>query len=408
MKLASPGAPHLTYCTNIHAGERWAEVRANVERHVVAVKARLAPDRPFGVGLRLGGAAARELTVPAELASFQELLEQHGLYVFTINGFPHGAFHGTRVKESVYLPDWLDDERLVYSDGLARLLAALLPDGDPTLVGSVSTVPGAFKPRVGSIDDARAMAERLVRHVALLHRLREDTGKTITLALEPEPCCYLETVAETVEFFTRHVYTARVPGLGASESEACLRRHLGVCLDACHLAVEFEEPGAALQALAAAAIPIHKLQISAGLAVSLSGDPAELDALGAFAEDVYLHQVVEQNASGLVRWVDLPEAIACARRTPRPREWRIHFHVPLHRERLGRFRSTQPDLAALLALVRAAPPTRHLEVETYTWDVLPPEHREADVASEIVRELRWVVDALEGPSGGAPEGRPSA
>ncbi len=177
MKLAVPGGPHLTYCTNIHPGETWAEVRANLERHVRAVKASVAPAQPFGVGLRLSAAAAATLAQPGELDAFREFLRDSGLYVFTINGFPYGPFHGTRVKEDVYLPDWLDEARLEYTDRLAELLAALLPD-EPGLEGTVSTVPGAYKARVRGAADAARMAELMVRHAAGLHRLRERTGKT--------------------------------------------------------------------------------------------------------------------------------------------------------------------------------------------------------------------------------------
>ncbi len=400
MKLgAGPGAPHLTYCTNIHAGESWAEVRANVATHVRIVAARVASGAPFGVGLRLGARAAHELAQPAELDAFRDLLGESGLYVFTINGFPYGTFHATRVKENVYLPDWLDDARLEYTDTLARICAALVPAEDG-LEGSVSTVPGAFRPRVRGDDDARAIAARLARHAATLHRLRDESGKMVTLGLEPEPRCFLETAAEAVAFFERFVFEARVPGLGASESQDVLRRHIGVCFDACHMAVEYDPPADALRAFASAGVRITKIQISAGLEVALAGEPDELEALGRFADDVYLHQVVERGDDGRAgrRWLDLPEAMAEAAAAPaRAREWRIHFHVPLHRERYGRFRSTQRDLAELLALVRRDPPCRHFEVETYTWDVLPPEHREADVASEIVRELRWVIDELGWP-----------
>jgi sugar phosphate isomerase/epimerase len=387
------GDAHLTYCTNIHAGESWAEVRANVETHVRTVAASFAARAPFGIGLRLGAQAARELAVPEELAAFRAFLADHRLYVFTLNGFPYGRFHGTRVKENVYLPDWLDDERLAYTDTLARLCAALLPADVEE--GSVSTVPGAFRPRVRGEADARAIAERLARHAGTLASLHAETGKLVTLGLEPEPRCFLETAAEAVAFFERFVFAARVPGRGASESEAILRRHLGVCFDACHMAVEYDAPGEALAAFAAAGVKITKIQISAGLEVSLE-TPADAEALERFADDVYLHQVVERGADGRAgqRWLDLPEALAAARAEPRPRAWRVHFHVPLHREQYGRLRSTQRDLAELLARVRRDAPTRHLEVETYTWDVLPPEHRAPDVAAEIVRELRWVLEAL--------------
>lgn len=397
MRLATPGAPHLTYCTNIHPGETWPEVRANVERYVRAVRERVAPAEPFGVGLRLSAQAARLLAEPAELEAFRAFLQANGLYVFTINGFPYGAFHGRRVKEDAYLPDWLDEARLAYSDDLARLLAALLPNGE--VEGTVSTVPGAYRTRIQGEADVDRMRELLVRHVATLHRLREGTGRLVSLALEPEPCCYLETVEETVRFFERHLFGAaavtaldRLTGLGRGGSEAALRRHLGVCFDACHMAVEFEESGAALDALRGAGIRVGKIQLSAGLRVI--GDPGDQELLAAlrpFAEGVYLHQVVERRDGHLTRYADLPEALEAARGSPGAREWRIHFHVPLFLRDLGRFTNTQDYLRELLDRVRREPVAPHLEVETYTWDVLPEEYRREDIVTAVTRELTWVL-----------------
>ncbi len=407
MRLAAAGAPHLTYCTNIHPGETWPEVRANVMTQVRAVKARVAPDRPFGVGLRLSAQAAAELAEGDELAAFRAFLDESGLYVFTINGFPHGAFHGTPVKEGVYRPDWLEAARLAYTDTLAHVLAALLP---PDCDGSISTVPGAFKTRVRDAGDASAIAARVAAHVATLHDLRQRRGVSIALALEPEPCCQLETIAETVTFFEDHLLRQRVPGLDATASEATLRRHVGVCLDACHMAVEYEAPREALAVLAQHGLRVAKIQVSAGLAASV-GSTADLDGLRAFADDVYLHQVVERTPRGLVRWTDLPAALDDAAREMPPatsttpaaahggsgREWRIHFHVPLFRERLGRFASTQAYVRELLALVRQEAPTSHLEVETYTWDVLPEEFRREPIAEAVARELDWVLAEMSTP-----------
>jgi sugar phosphate isomerase/epimerase len=404
MRLAVPDSPHLTYCTNIHAGETWAEVRANLERYVLAVRRELAPGRPFGVGLRLSAQAAATLAEPGELAAFQAFLAEHGLYVFTINGFPYGVFHGTRVKEAVYQPDWLEEARLAYTDRLAELLAAMLPD-EPGLEGSVSTVPGAYKARLSGEADVDRMAQLMLQHAATLVKIRERTGKIISLALEPEPCCHMETVAETVAFFERHLFTraatdrlAALAGLGRAEAEAAVRRHLGVCFDACHMAVEFEEPDAALDALEAAGIRVGKIQISAGLKVALGpGAAASLEALRPFAEGVYLHQVVERSARGLARFPDLPEALAAgARAGGEAREWRIHFHVPLFRERLGLFANTQDYLGQLLSRLRRRTPCRHLEVETYTWDVLPEEYRREGIVAAVAREMRWVVDRMNG------------
>ena len=200
---------HLTYCSNIHPGESWAEVRANFDRHVVAVRDRLVPDGVFGIGLRLSARAAAELSEPSVLDEFRDFLRRQRMYVFTLNGFPYGTFHGTRVKEDVYLPDWRDPERLRYTDRLADLLAELLPDAspsDPAIEGSVSTVPGAFKPALGGPEDVATMVEHMLLHVSHLVALRSRTGKLVALALEPEPHCFLETVAEVVDFFERHLH----------------------------------------------------------------------------------------------------------------------------------------------------------------------------------------------------------
>ena len=401
MIVAAAPHQHLTYCTNIHPGESWDQVFANVAEHVVAVKARVCPDRPFGVGLRLSAAAAARLAAPAVLESFKEFLDAQGLYVFTINGFPYGAFHGTEVKERVYRPDWLEEDRITYSDGLARLLAKLLPAGD--LEGSVSTVPGAFKARTHGPAEAGQIASALRRHARTLWQLRETTGRTIALALEPEPHCLLETTGDAVRFFGDHLFSrasiaafVTETGLTAADAEQALVRHLGVCLDACHAAVEFEDPAEALQRLAGAGIRVAKIQISAGLRVTRP-DRASLAALAAFADPVYLHQVVVRRGQILRRHLDLPQALADETAQPQGEddcEWRVHFHVPLFQERLGPFHNTQPFLDQLLPAATRAGLCCHFEVETYTWDVLPEEHRQLPVVDAIARELAFAMERL--------------
>ena len=399
MKLDSDSGAHLTYCSNIHPGETWPEVRAQIGEHLPGIKARLSPDRPFGIGLRLSAVAAESLSEPTAMAEFKSFMAGEGLYVFTVNGFPYGEFHGRPVKENVYLPDWRDPARLVYSNRLADILAELLPD-EPGLDGSISTVPGAFKPAVSGDADTAAMAENLIRHAAYLWNLRERTGRTISLELEPEPCCFIETVAEAVDFFRNHLFSADAiaamaeqTGLTGAAAEAALRRHLGICLDLCHAAVEFEDAGQALAALARAGIRIGKMQISAGLRFA-SVDDTTIELLRPFNDAVYLHQVVESGANGLTRYTDLPEAFAAAAGKSGAREWRVHFHVPIFLDDLGQFATTQDFIRDILDRQRTAPLTRHLEVETYTWDVLPPDYRNVDVDSAIVRELQWVRDRL--------------
>ncbi len=392
------GSSHLTYCTNIHPGESWNEISANLEHYLPRVKRRVCPDAPFGVGLRLSAAAARSLSAPDTLAQFADFLRANDLYVFTINGFPYGPFHGTRVKESVYLPDWRDDARLEYTNQLADLMATLLPSGSE--VGSISTVPGAFKRNAVTPDAVARIADQLIRHVAHLVKVERDTGRRIALALEPEPCCLLETVDETVAFFGSHLYSKRaattlasLAGFGVHEAEHALRRHLGVCLDVCHAAVEFEDPANCFDALAGAGIPIAKMQVTAGLRIPRVTADA-VAALQGLDEPVYLHQVVERGSGALRRYVDIDAA--CASETWRSGdcEWRVHFHVPVFLEQLEESSSTQPFVREMLALHRQQARTPHLEVETYTWSVLPARAREVPIEEAIARELLWVQREL--------------
>ncbi len=396
MKLGA--GVHLTYCTNIHPAESWAEVRANLGRHVTAVRDRLRPAGDFGVGLRLSARAAKELSEPAQLTELQGFLRRERMYVFTLNGFPHGRFHGSRVKEDVYLPDWRSPERLRYTDLLADLLAALLPDaapGEAAIEGSVSTVPGAYKPALGGSGDAALIVEHLLRHVAHLVGLRARSGRLIALALEPEPCCMLETLAEAVDFFERHLHgraaVARVmalTGLARAAAERALHEHLGVCLDLCHAAVEFEDAAQGIQQLAEAGIRVAKMQISAGLRLPTL-DAQAITALRRFVDPVYLHQVVQRGPAGLVRYSDLPEALASLPVATAGLEWRVHFHVPIFLEQLAPFASTQAFIREALAVQRTAPVSAHLEVETYTWDVLPEAFRDSSVDDAVARELAW-------------------
>jgi sugar phosphate isomerase/epimerase len=396
VKIGADGA-HLTYCSNIHPGETWAEVRANIERYFPAVRERVAPGKAFGIGLRLSARAARELNSGNALAEFREFLMRTNLYVFTINGFPYGPFHGTRVKEEVYLPDWRDEERLRYTDELAELLVKLLPDG---VEGSISTVPGAFKPAMRDVADVEKIAGNMLRHVAKLVEIKHRSGRHIALAIEPEPHCYLETIAESVRFFRQQLFSdgavrrlGELTGLEPQEAATALRDHIGLCLDLCHAAVEFEDAAGCIRELHNAGIRVTKLQITAGLRLpELTADA--VSALKKFDDPVYLHQVVEEGPGGIRRYADLPEALATATGKADGREWRVHCHVPIFMEDLGAFSSTQSFVSEVLDIHRLRPVSAHLEVETYTWNVLPEHLRAGGMEQAIARELNWVKDAL--------------
>jgi hypothetical protein len=305
----------------------------------------------------------------------------------------------------VYAPDWLDDARLAYTNRLATLLAALVPAD--VSYGSVSTVPGAFRARAATPAAEAAIADRLLQHVVHLMDTEASTGRSIRTALEPEPWCVLETVADAIAFFERHLYTAAaaerlaaLSGRAVAASAAAIRRHLGVCFDACHMAVEFEDYAASLAQLDRAGIRIPKFQISSALRITdpSPGSPGRI-ALEKFAEDTYLHQVVSRSKGRLTRFVDLPDALAGgpggSEDPPLQEEWRIHFHVPVFLRTMGALDTTQPDLEAVLDLIAARPAPACLEVETYTWDVLPAEYRTAEMSEAIARELAWTRDRIE-------------
>jgi len=391
MNLRQQSPAHLTYCLNIHPGETLAEHRAAIRQHAVAVKQRLAPAAPFGLGLRLGAAAAAELSAPAARQQLRAELDALGLYAFTINGFPYGQFHGARVKEKVYAPDWRTRERLDYTCLLADILADLVPEG---MSGSISTLPGSFKAWIHKDADVRAMAANLVACAKHLVALRERTGREIHVGLEPEPFCFLETTDEVVRFFEGPLAAACAD---AAEREL-VRRHLGVCLDTCHVALQFESPLVALRRYRAAGIRVSKIQLSAALEVALaetrgstSSRPQEVEALRAFDEPVYLHQTKARFKNGqLLAWPELSDALPAIVESEGLETVRVHFHVPLFWAGGAPLRSTAPELSAEFFRAACAA-TEHLEVETYTFSVLPEPMRAGGVVDCICQELEWVL-----------------
>ena len=393
------GDVHLTYCTNIHAGQSWQDIRASLDDYIPAIKSAVAPSQPMGIGLRLSGEAAATVRQPETLAAFRDQLSALGAYVFTINAFPFGPFHGVRVKEDVYLPDWRDRERLAFTANSAAVLAGILPNG---LEGSISTVPGAFKPNGRSSEAVAAMARNLMMAVADLVDLKRRTGKHIALALEPEPCCFLETTDESIAFFEGALLKpdtldmlCGITGVGRSEAEILLRRHLGICYDVCHGSVEYEDTVAALDRLLAAGIAIPKIQLSAAMRVPAMTKDL-INSVMRYNDGVYLHQSIVRRDDNLSRHVDLPDAVTAFGEGQADGEWRIHCHVPVFLADLGEISSTRSDLVATLAALRQRTRSSHLEVETYTWDVLPDNVRTGSKSADIAREIAFCRQELVG------------
>lgn len=384
----------LTYCLNIHPTQTWSETKAALAGPVADVKRRIAPDQPFAVGLRFSADVMAALQDPSARAEAKALIAEHDYRCVTMNGFPYGPFHGTTVKAEVYQPDWRTDERVRYTCALADFMAEIAPEGEAV---SLSTVPGTFKP-LGAGAEAE-MADRLLQAAAHCARLRDRTGVTVALAIEPEPFCFLETIEESVAFFNQHLFSAgavarfaEMTGLATGAAADALRAHLGLCYDVCHAAVEYEEPAGSIAALQRADVRIHKLQLSAALRVR-SVSPDIREALRAFAEPTYLHQVVSLRDGRLRREADLPEALARGSGAD-GEEWRVHFHVPLFVETVGAFGTTQDFLAEILARHKQEPISNHLEIETYTWDVLPDALRAGSVDEAVAREMNWVLERL--------------
>jgi hypothetical protein len=418
--MGGDGVRFITYCTNIHSGESWDDIFTALRQHIPLIKSTVSPNHPFPIGLRLSSRAATELTSQKNRL-FTAWLHEQECFIPTINGFPFGSFHGERVKERVYLPDWRSSERAEYTIRLANLLAEWLPEG---VTGSISTVPVGFKNVVGISDypEIRTQIQLVLMH---LRRIFDETGKRIILALEPEPGCLLETTEEFGRFYETMAFDENLP------------THFGICYDCCHQAVEFEDPAESLRRLATAGVPIAKVQVSSGIQV----DGGFAAALERFVESCYLHQTVVQRQGGeLVRYIDLPEALTCHERRDGD-EWRCHFHVPIffsgetaldfpppfqgegrggdgvgcavseNAQRLnlphphpnlplegegtksegtnGNFTTTQKFLTEILPFL---PKNILLEVETYTWDVLPVELRCGSVTDSIIREIEWLKE----------------
>ena len=376
----------LAYCTNVHRGGDWTETFSSLRNDVLRVREKVAPDEPYAIGLRLGATAAKELSEGKNLSIFRDWLDRNQCYVFTINGFPYGNFHGERVKEKVYLPDWTSTDRLDYTNLLFSILEELCEEGGE---GSVSTLPGSFKEFIPSGKLPPEMLENLLACARHIEKTASRKDLDLHLGLEPEPLGFFETSEETIEFFQ-----SLQDQFG---SDTGWKELLGVNYDTCHLAVEFETPQNALRQLTEAGIRISKIHLSSAL--KATPNPENLKRLADFQEEVYLHQVVvAEDGEVTHRHKDLDLALRHAASSPpqNNEEWRIHFHVPLHEAPGGALEDTRDHVEGTLDILAATPSLcKHLEMETYTWEVLPEELRTGDVVEQIAREYEWSLAEFE-------------
>jgi hypothetical protein len=386
---------HLGYSTLVHPGDTWVEMWDSLTTYSAAVKKNVSPQAPMGISLRLSAAAAFTLAEdPRERARLREFLTAEHLYVYTVNAFPYGPFKGRRVMEQVYEPDWATEERTRYTQAVADVLADIVGPGTEP---AIQTAPLAFRPNVSGPSYVDRFTYNLLRVVAHLIDLERRTGRRIKVALEPEPFCFLETTEQTVAYFQEQIYSpegtatlASLTALPQSEIHGLVRRHLGIVFDICHQSVEFEDIRASLALLGSAGIPIYKLQAAAALWVpEVTSD--SVHELERFTDTIYLSQTTERRDGKLRRFLNLQDAIeAWLNSSGGVREWRTHFHVPVFLDDLGAFRTTQFAIAEALSVQAAMPLSDHLEIETYTWDVLPADLKTGDITEYVTREIEWV------------------
>jgi sugar phosphate isomerase/epimerase len=392
------GLGHLTYSTLVHPADDWEQIWQSLNTYVPKVKERFAGNQRFGVSLRLSAKSAETLAnSKADRDKLRKFLDDQNMYLYTVNAFVYGHFKGNVVKEQVYEPDWRSEERTRYTMNVASVVADIAP---ADVLPSIQTSPLGFKPRVTGPDVVQSYTDNVLRVTKHLIELEAKTGVTVTLGLEPEPYCFLETTDETVDYFTNHLYSgasaeklAKMSGLPIAEAIAALRKHVGIVYDICHLAVEYEDITQSLQKLVDAGVPIVKLQEAAALHIPEVTQPI-VDTLKRYAKTIYLTQTIEKRNGKFTKYLNLEDAFAAWEKDPGPREWRTHIHVPVFLDDLGQFRTTRFAIADALKFHKQKPLSRHLEVETYTWDMLPDSLKTGDIVEYVCRELDWVRGQL--------------
>lgn len=381
----------LSYCSNVHPSRSLADVIDGINVH--SAEARQILDSPMAVGLWLPASVVEELQQSeAGLDSLAQSLWQNDLCCYTMNTFPFGDFHSDRVKEQVYLPDWTQRSRISYTEQCARILTQLLPEGGH---GTLSTVPLGGRMNPHGADFHAVCLSHLIQFALFLRQLHEQTGRTIRLAIEPEPLCELDATRETTVPIFRTLFEM-------AEARNCLatvQNYIGLCLDVCHQAVLFENLPTTIDDLNDAGIRINKVHITNAVELrNPSTNTAGRQALQKFVEPRYLHQTYSRDSDGVVRHrldLSLGDLESAARdEFGRGEAWRVHFHVPIFAEQLGPLHTTRPDLVEALRKVAALPYDPQLEVETYTWPVMPSSQTES-LGHRIAMELESAYSILD-------------
>ncbi len=386
---------HLCYCSNIHPGESWVETFNNLKLHTTKVKKKVT-HAAFGIGLRLSNQATIELLAKQHLDEFKNWLKSQNMYVFTMNGFPYGAFHNKPVKDQVHHPDWTTNERLDYTLRLIRILTELLPEN---IEGGISTSPISYKHwysgaiKNNKVDEA---CEHLIKIAYELIKIKQTTGKTIHIDIEPEPDGILESSKDCINFFNKKLIPvgknilSKQLNIKTKTAEKKIKDHIQICFDVCHFAIGYEEPETALKNLINAGINIGKIQISSALSsgeLTLLNRNSIKQQLKQFNEPIYLHQAVVRKTNGtLSHFKDL--GLALDKLDNSWSEIRTHYHVPIFTNHFEELESTQLEIKKTIKACKKLNVSNHFEVETYTWSILP-KHLQQNIVTSIAREIEW-------------------
>lgn len=386
---------HVSYCSNIHPGEDWEQTLLSLKTYLPKIKKEVSPDAPFGIGLRLSNIASLGLNEGSNLQDFKDWLDKNQFYVFTMNGFPFGNFHNERVKDMVHAPDWTTNERLDYTKRLFNQLAFLIPEG---ISGGISTSPVSYRhwhTSSAALDKAFTTgAESMAKVVLQLVDIERNTAKHLHLDIEPEPDGMMENSDEVLHFYEAYLIPIAtqklisVLGCDKEMARELILRHITVCYDVCHFSLAYEEPEHTLKKFRKAGIKVGKIQVSSALKILFKeGENEEIwSSLAQFNEPTYLHQVTEKEGNKVVTYKDLAEVLE---KRPRVSEMRSHFHVPIFLEKYDHLFSTQDQILKVLQYLKKDQFSDQLEIETYTWDVLP-KNLKTELSNSIVRELEWL------------------
>ena len=419
---------HVTYCTNIHTSNNWEECCKNIKHYSVEIAKKIKQnfkyslnENYFPLGLRFSGKEVEEIqNSPFKFEFLKNLLESHNLFPSVLNAFPYGDFHRAPVKENVHQPDWFNYERVKYTINMANLLVNFVKDKNYQDNYGISTNPIGYKYTYDRIREYKnfhfwhQLVQKSVYHfievVKYFIEIEKKTNVNLHLDIEPEPDGIIETSEEMILFFNEYLLLTGVNllsyslGISTQKAEMYIRRHINICYDICHCAVLFENSFHNLQKYGREGIKIGRIQVSSALSVlfdqNRNQNLEKLKLLKEFSKSIYLHQISENNntSSFIKQHRDLegtletilPYKIAELSNS----EWRIHFHVPIFLSHYGLLNSTQNEILNTLKYLKKNPDiTSVLEIETYTWRVLPVALK-IDLTASIIREYQWLIENL--------------